>query len=69
MARFISDLDQALSFLSSFVTVTAQREIASEARYFVPLSSSLEFEEEHGRWLNGQQLQRLASGLGWVPSL
>ncbi len=69
MARIASDLDQALSFLSSFVTVKVQRELASQASYFVPLSSSLDFEEENGRWMNNQQLQRLASGLGWVPSL
>jgi hypothetical protein len=69
MARIASDLDQALSFLSSFVTVTVQRELASQASYFVPLSSSLDFEEEQGRWMNCQQLQRLASDLGWIPSL
>ena len=68
MLRFSSDLDQALAFLSSFVTVTKAQEIASQPSYFVPLSSSLDWEEEQGRWMQAQQLQSFAASLGFSPS-
>ena len=70
MARFTSSLDQTLEFFASLgVTVNRQRELASEWSYWLPLSSSLEWEEIQGRWMHAQQLQAFAAGLGFSPSL
>lgn len=69
MRSYVSSLDQAIAFFSGFgVTVTRQRELASEWSYFLPLSSSLEWEEQSGRWMHAQQLQAFAKGLGFSPS-
>lgn len=57
--------EQAIAFFSQFVEVCRDREIAvSGWSYFVPLSSSIEFEEEAGRWMHAQQFQRFALSMG-----
>lgn len=69
MASYVSSLDQTIAFFTGFgVVVSCQREMASERSYFLPLSSSLEWEEEGGRWMHAQQLQAFAQGLGFSPS-
>jgi hypothetical protein len=65
-SRYISGFDQAVSFLSQFVAITRDREIASDWRYFVTLYSSIEFEEEGGRWMRSQQLENFAKSMGWT---
>lgn len=67
-SRYVSGFDQAVRFLSQFVEVTAAREIASYPTYFVPLYSSLEFEEEGGKWMHAQQLEKFAQSMGWTET-
>jgi len=65
--NYRSSLDQALAFFAARgVTITAQRELASEWSYFVPTASVLEYEEQTGRWLHAQQLRRFAESFGFT---
>ena len=62
-----SSHDQVLAFFAARgVTITAQREIASDWSYFVPTASVLEYEEQTGRWLRAQQLHRFAESFGFI---
>jgi hypothetical protein len=64
-AMLLPSSSQAIRFLSDFVTIRRDREIATPGfRYFVPTSSSVEFEQEFGQWMHDQQLQRFAVAMG-----